>query len=97
MKIARGVCILTALMLLPAWGCVDRMAQREDDAVESVVRPLLYDYEPANRAQPAYYPLLPPVGVRLLIAMELSRPCSQVLVLGMTEIPPPTSNTAYLI
>jgi len=48
LKIARGVCILMALMILPAWGCVDRMAQREDDALESVVRPLLYDYEPAN-------------------------------------------------
>ena len=48
LKIARGICILMALMVLPAWGCVDRMAQREDDALESVVRPLLYDYEPAN-------------------------------------------------
>ena len=48
MKIAQGVCILTALMLVPAWGCVDRIAQGEDDALESVVRPLLYDYEPAN-------------------------------------------------
>lgn len=48
LRIARGGCVLTALMLLPAWGCVDRMAQREDDALESVVRLLLYDYEPAN-------------------------------------------------
>jgi osmotically-inducible protein OsmY len=48
LRIARGGCVLTVLMLLPAWGCVDRMAQREDDALESVVRQLLYDYEPAN-------------------------------------------------
>lgn len=48
LKISRGGRILAALMLLLAWGCVDRMAQREDDALESVVRPLLYDYEPAN-------------------------------------------------
>ena len=48
LKLARGGCILTAFMLLAATGCGDRMAQREDDALESVVRPLLYDYEPAN-------------------------------------------------
>jgi BON domain-containing protein len=48
LRIAPGVSILTALMLLPAWGCVDRIVQGQDEALESVVRPLLYDYEPAN-------------------------------------------------
>ncbi len=47
-KVGQGVCLLTVIMFLPLWGCVDRKVQAEDDALASVARALLYDYEPAN-------------------------------------------------
>jgi len=46
--VGQGVCLLTVIMFLPLWGCVDRKVQAEDDALASVARALLYDYEPAN-------------------------------------------------